>query len=182
MSTPSQVLDSIVTTLGARLAPGNVAVIKHDGPFNVDTKENITFPAPCVLVFCDQLPLSPAYNPALTDAIFVAVCLARGGQGTLTRADAAMDMAGLVASIAGSERWGTCFKVPSKVRATNEHSHDLSRKGLSAWSVMWTQQVQLTVEDEAAALHKLRTMTFEHEVGGVDTPDLEATLAFPETP
>lgn len=179
MSTPSQVLDAIVTTLGTRLAAGNVKVIRHDGPFSVDTKENVTFPTPCVLVFCDQLPLNTGYGKPLTDAVFVAVCLARAGQGTLVRADVAMDMAALVASIAGNQTWGVCLKVPSKLRAANEFSHDLSRKGLSAWSVTWTQQVQLTTDDEAATLHKLRTMTFEQEVGGPHTPDLNATLEFP---
>lgn len=179
MSTPSEVLNAIVTKLGTLLAPGSVTVIKHDGPFNVDTKENVTFPAPCVLVFCDQLPLIPGYTPGLSEATFVAVCLARGGQ---ARSDVAMDMAAVVATIAGRETWGKCLKVPSRVRASNEHSHELSRKGLAAWSVMWTQQVHLSVEDEAGALQKLRAMTFEHEVGSPDTPDLNATLEFPETP
>jgi hypothetical protein len=179
MSVPSEVVDAIVTTLGTRLAPASVEVRTIEGPFDVDTTGNLTLPSSaCVLVFCSSLPIDA--QTYLTDATFYAVCIARTNVGDAKRGDVAMDLAALVASIVARERWGVCFKIPSRVRVANEYRPELAKgKGLSAWSVTWTQMVELN-KDENGAVERLKTMTFEHEVGGVDTPDLHATLEFPE--
>lgn len=188
---PSAVVAQIVETLGATLHAklgSKVDVRAHAGDFGADGKDFVTAGPLAVLVAALDLPVMDEYDfvPAVADATFVAVCLARAGDpanGQAKRSDVAMDLAGLVAALVRPERWGgLAAKVPSRIRCRNQHTNALALKGLSVWSVFWSQHIELQPTFDPAVLHRLGSIHSTIAPGGDATPPILQTTTYPETP
>jgi hypothetical protein len=180
---PSAVMDAIVSTLKTKLGDAVVDVQTHDSDFGEDgaLKDLITMADPGVLLCCLDLQVEPRdYDPPVANAMFVALCLARVENlpAQNSPGDVAMDLAGIVTGIVTGELWGgKATRRAQKVRARNENALKTRLKGVSVWSVTWTQQVELQTVVTPAVYQNLRRINFTEKLdGGANTPTTQANL------
>jgi len=193
MAAPAAVLDAVVDGLAAIQwgdTPDDVLekiadVREYDGEFDDDSKEfKATKPVAVLAALVGWTDVVDT-TPAEVDGQFVALCIAktaRASRGETSKADVAAGLAGYVhAKLADGPDWdGLCIKAPERIRASNEHSDKLARKGLALWSVTWRQRFNLDPTPPAGTLNPLSMIFTTFAMGDEHTPDAESQIDFPE--
>jgi phage gp37-like protein len=183
MTMPSLIVAAIVAQLTTTLGPAVKEVRGHDGVFGADGKETIAIQDPGVLVACVAGAMTDEqYAPKTMDAVFAAYVITR-----TTSADGrsmgfvAADLAVLIAAIVDGNDWGfAAVKLPVRIRATNEYTEQLRGKGLTVWSVFWTQRIEIS-QDVAGEISRLGKLNFTFALNDdVHTPREEALIVYPE--
>lgn len=180
---PSSILDEIVAVLRTKLGASAREVRTHDFDFTDESalKDLVNLTDPGVLVCCLAMPIEETdYDPAIANATFLALCIARVQESTAqdTPGDVAMDLAGLVSGIVRGERWnGKAVKRAYKIRALNDNAQKLRLKGISVWSVVWQQQIEVQTALTTPVFSNLHRINFTEKLdGGADTPVTQANL------
>lgn len=181
---PSAILAHVAESIATGLAPYTVHVRAHDGEFSPADKDFVTLPDPSVLVACLGAHGSVYFDskPTTVDAIWAAFCITRNNSVTSqqgTRGAVAMDLAMYVTEIVDGNRWGDrMVTTPTRLRVVNDFKQQT--KGLTVWSVFWTQSIEIQRLPAENLIHRLGSIHHVFAMGDEQTPDALATIVFPE--